>query len=155
MMENCLRGIRNRSESGDGQSRQQTEMAPAWRLGRCRNITWSLEYHHAWPFYPHRIADQLGIGVRQSIAFPLPSEYLFRTVFPWFFARHRTASARHPLRVSAGCRESTWMVQDYRRLRMRERAARGLKNGLSERHLYQSLPCATAQLSRSDWPVPA
>src|SRR5258706_5954100 len=111
MMENCLRGIRNRSESGDGQSRQQKEMAPAWRLGPCRNITWSLEYHHAWPFYPHRIADQLGIGVRQSIAFPLPSAYLFRTVFPWLFACHRTASARHPLRVSAGCRESTWMVQ--------------------------------------------
>src|SRR5258705_13496215 len=36
--------------------------------------------------------------------------------------------------VSAGCRESTWMVQDYRRLRMRERAARGLKIGLAERH---------------------
>ena len=37
----------------------------------------------------------------------------------------------------------------YRWLQARERAARGLKIGLSERHLYQSLPCSTAQLSRS------
>jgi hypothetical protein len=49
-------------------------------------ITWadleSSEYRQAWPFYPDRIADQLGIGVHQLGAFLLLSAYLFRTVFP-------------------------------------------------------------------------
>ena len=62
------------------------------------------------PFDPDRIADQLRIGAHQLVAFLLPSAYLFRTVFRWFFACHLTASARHPFRVSAG-----------RELRLRER----------------------------------
>ena len=74
-------------------------------------ITWSSESRCAWPFYPDRIADQLGIGVHQLVAFLHLSAYQFQTVFPSLFVCHPTASYRHPLRVSAGCRESSWMVQ--------------------------------------------
>jgi hypothetical protein len=77
---------------------------------RASEITWSSECRQGWPFCPDRIADQLGIGAHQLVAFLLSGAYLFRTVFPWLFAGHRTASDRYPLRVSAGCRESTWMM---------------------------------------------
>src|SRR5258708_3208942 len=74
-------------------------------------ITCSSECHYGWPFYPDRIADQLGIDVHRLVAFLHLSAYLFQTVFPSLFACHPTASYRHPLRVSAGCGESSWMVQ--------------------------------------------
>jgi hypothetical protein len=74
---------------------------------RASEITWSSECRSGWPFDPDQIADQLGIGVHRIVAFLLLSAYLFRTVFPWLFACHPTASDRYPSRVSAGCREST------------------------------------------------
>ena len=86
-------------------------------------ITWSSESRCAWPFYPDRIADQLGIDVHRLVAFLRLSAYLFRTVFPWLFACHPTASYRRPLRVSAGCRESIWMVADYAGCRRAKRRA--------------------------------
>src|SRR5713101_559660 len=64
------------------ETRSKRKWPQPGRLRPCRNFTWSLEHHYAWLFYPHRIADRLGIGVRQLIAFLLPSAYLFRTVFP-------------------------------------------------------------------------
>jgi hypothetical protein len=70
---------------------------------------------------PDRIADQLGIGAHQLVAFLLPSAYLFRTVFARLFASHPTASARHPLRVSAWLSRINLDRADYRWLRVRER----------------------------------
>src|SRR5258708_2191246 len=83
-------------------------------------ITWSSGWRYGWPSYPDRIADQLGIGVHQLVAFHLLSAYLFLTVFPWLFAYlHSTASHRHPLlpplvsriKLDGAC---------YRRLQVRE-----------------------------------
>ena len=141
--------------SGDGQSRQQKEMAPAWEAE-------AMPEHH------------LVFGVSPRLALlsspDRRSTWDRRSPVNRFFSSERVS---FPDRLSLVVRLSPdrfrsspiaclrWLSRinldgaDYRRLRMRERAARGLKNGLSERHLYQSLPCATAQLSRSDWPVPA
>jgi hypothetical protein len=76
-----------------------------------REITWFLERRYGWSFDLDQIADQLGIGAPQSVAVLPPSEYLFQTVFPWLSACRPIASYRHPLRFSAGCRESTWLVE--------------------------------------------